>query len=76
MKVFIKFFLLFILLGTGLLGLASASFSQEAKVWTNLGLFGGQINDIAIDPSNPNKMFAATYNGDGLFLTKAGKQSK
>ena len=75
MKVSIKLFLSFILLGASLLGLASASFSQEAQVWTNLGLFGGQINDIAIDPSNPNRMFAATYKGDGLFLTKNGGTS-
>lgn len=48
---------------------ASPSFSQDVATWTNLGLYGGQIADIAIDPSNPDKMFAATYKGDGLFLT-------
>ena len=34
--------------------------SLKAQAWTNLGLHGGQIYDIAIDPSNPNKMFAST----------------
>ena len=43
-----------------------------AQVWTNLGLYGGQIYDIAIDPTNPLKMFAGSYMGDGLFVTSDG----
>lgn len=38
--------------------------------WNNLGPYGGQITSIAIDPMNPEKMFAATYQGDGLFVSK------
>jgi photosystem II stability/assembly factor-like uncharacterized protein len=45
---------------------------QEIPVWTNLGLYGGQILDIAIDPKNPDKMFAGSYLGDGLFVTIDG----
>lgn len=46
--------------------------SQTGKVWENLGLYGGQIYDIAIDPSTPDKMFAGSYLGDGLFLSQNG----
>jgi hypothetical protein len=41
-------------------------------VWTTLGPYGGQVYDIAIDPTNPEKMFAGSYLGDGLFLTTDG----
>jgi photosystem II stability/assembly factor-like uncharacterized protein len=50
----------------------SSAISQEVKAWTNLGLYGGQIYDIAINPSNPGKMFAGTYLGDGLYVTSDG----
>lgn len=33
------------------------------------------MNDIGIDPVIPNKMFAATYTGDGLFVTEDGGSS-
>ena len=49
--------------------------SQGAEDWTNLGLYGGQIYDIAIDPTNPDKMFAGSYMGDGLFVTTDGGDS-
>ncbi|WP_419661110.1 uncharacterized protein Dvar_15300 [Desulfosarcina variabilis str. Montpellier] len=55
-----------------LLSFSSFSFSQEARVWTDLGLYGGQAVEIAIDPVNPDKLFAATYMGDGLFVTEDG----
>ena len=67
----ISVFSLFVALGTSLLPFfSSLSFSQEAQVWTNLGLYGGHVNEIAIDPLNPDKMFAATHKGDGLFVTE------
>jgi len=40
--------------------------------WTNLGLYGGQIYEIAIDPISEDKMFAGAYYGDGLFVTTNG----
>ena len=40
--------------------------------WTNLGIFGGQVYSIAVDPTNPDKLFAGTYLGDGLFLSLDG----
>ena len=72
MKSFHKVFLFFVVLVTGLLGLASTSFSQGGQIWENLGLYGGQIYDIAIDPSDPDKMFVGSYIGDGLFVTEDG----
>jgi photosystem II stability/assembly factor-like uncharacterized protein len=42
------------------------------QAWNNLGLYGGQVYDIAIDPHNSTKMFAGTYAGDGLFTTSDG----
>lgn len=49
--------------------------AQEVEVYTNLGLTGGQVLDIAIDPSDPDKMFAASHLGDGLFMTTNGGSS-
>jgi len=46
--------------------------SQGVEAWSNLGLYGGRINDIAIDPTNPDKMFVGSYEGDGLFVTEDG----
>ena len=40
--------------------------------WTNLELYGGEINGIAFDPSDPAKVFASSPNGDGLFISKDG----
>jgi photosystem II stability/assembly factor-like uncharacterized protein len=50
----------------------TSSISQSARVWSNLGLYGGQIYDIAIDPSNPDKMFIGSHLGDGLFVSIDG----
>jgi long-subunit fatty acid transport protein/photosystem II stability/assembly factor-like uncharacterized protein len=43
--------------------------SLAADDFTNLGLYGGQINDIAINPTSPSTVFAASSYGDGLFIT-------
>jgi len=43
--------------------------------WGNLGLYGGQITAIEIDPSNPKIMFVASHRGDGLFMTMDGANS-
>ena len=44
----------------------------EPVVWTDLGLYGGAVNALAIDPSNPDKLFAGTYMGEGLFRSTDG----
>ena len=48
------------------------SISQHVQVWSNLGLYGGQIYEISIDPGNPDRAFAGSYLGDGLFMTVDG----
>ena len=50
-------------------GVAAA---QTARAWTNLGLYGGWVYDIAVDPNRPDKMFAGTHMGDGLYRTEDG----
>ncbi|UCD88479.1 MAG: hypothetical protein JSW04_08355, partial [Desulfobacterales bacterium] len=72
MKSYLKVFLIFVLIGGVFLCFGPSAHSQDAQVWTNLGLYGGQIYDIAIDPNNPNKMFAGSHMGDGLFMTTDG----
>lgn len=74
-KMFSKAFVFFALLAPGLCCFPSLSMSQGAEVWSNLGLYGGQIYDIAIDPTNPDKIFAGSDYGDGLFLTEDGGKS-
>ena len=53
----------------------SSTSSQEVEAWSSLGLYGGQIYDLEVDPSRPDKMFAGTYTGDGLFVTNDGGNS-
>ncbi|MBN1832988.1 MAG: hypothetical protein JW896_12855 [Deltaproteobacteria bacterium] len=50
----------------------SSVMAQDVQAWENLSLYGGYIYDIAIDRSNPDKMFAGTHMGDGLFVTTDG----
>ena len=52
-----------------------ASFPQGSDIFQDLGLYGGYIYDIAIDPSNPDRIFAATYLGGGLFMSEDGGKS-
>ncbi|HBI14961.1 MAG TPA: hypothetical protein DDY20_05530 [Desulfobulbaceae bacterium] len=46
--------------------------SSAQAEWIDLGLYGGQVYEIAIDKNNPSKMFAGTYYGGGLFVTTNG----
>jgi len=67
-----KSFVIVTLLALTLLILPRFSMSQAIEEWSNLGLYGGQILDIAIDASNCDRLFAASYMGDGLFVTENG----
>jgi photosystem II stability/assembly factor-like uncharacterized protein len=40
--------------------------------WEDLGMYGGQINVIAIDPVDTALMFSGSYEGDGLFKSVDG----
>jgi hypothetical protein len=71
-KIVFKITVFFGLFSLVFFGLASSAVSQQVEAWTNMGLYGGQIYDIAINPSNPDKMFAGTYLGDGLYVTIDG----
>lgn len=45
----------------------AAPASAGMDVWTSQGPFGGLIDDLAIDPSDPSIVYAGT--NDGLFKT-------
>ena len=74
-KAFDKILAVSILFSLVLFSLSTSAISREVEPWTNLGLYGGQIYDIAIDPYNPENIFAGSYLGDGLFRTTDGGSS-
>ena len=43
--------------------------TQEDSPWKDLGLYGGQIEAIAIDPFDSSILFAGSYLGCGLFTS-------
>lgn len=43
---------------------------SSEQSWDDLGLFGGQVLSLSMDASNPSRIFASTYNGDGIFLSE------
>jgi photosystem II stability/assembly factor-like uncharacterized protein len=49
--------------------------AQDVKVFDDLGLYGGQMYDIAIDPGNPDRMFVGSYLVDGLLKSVDGADS-
>ncbi|MCP4648199.1 MAG: hypothetical protein GY852_10800, partial [bacterium] len=69
MKILARLSLFLAFVGCSFFFSSSSSFSQEYHAWTDLGLHGGKIYDIAIDPGNPDRMFAGSHLGDGLFIT-------
>ena len=64
-------FILIVFLSLFISMAASLSLYAE-KIWTDIGLFGGYISHVEIDPENPEKMFAAAFMGDGLYVTLNG----
>jgi hypothetical protein len=62
-----------------LIGLLCASASclnaQSTPLWQDLGLYGGQIYRIAIDPSDSAYLYAGSWNGDGFFASEDGGQT-
>ena len=55
-----------------MVGLPTGINAQDHTMWTDLGIFGGSIKDLAVDPINPDRIFAATYLGRGLYLSEDG----
>ncbi len=46
--------------------------TQEQSQWEDLGLYGGQIPSIAVDPQDSLTMYAGSWGGDGMFKTTDG----
>lgn len=46
--------------------------AEEVQVFTNVGLYGGMVEDIVFNPDDPDQIFAATYTGGGLFSSSNG----
>ena len=46
--------------------------TQELSLFKDLGLYGGQITSIAIDPTDAKVMYAGSWGGDGLFKSTDG----
>ena len=61
----------------GLCLLWTISTCGAADVWNNLALYGGNVYDIAFshDPLQPDKIFAGTYLGGGLYGSENGGSS-
>ena len=53
----------------------SSSWAYGPEVFTNTGLYGGHFPAIAIDPTDPDKIFAGAALGDGLFVSDDGGQN-
>ena len=53
-------------------GHPASSLAQDHTMWTDLGIYGGYIQDLAVDPANPNRIFTTTYLGRGLYLSEDG----
>ena len=68
-RLFIRMSVFFTILTLAFCGFAA---SAGAQAWENMGLYGGQIYEIAIDPDDSDKMFAGVFYGDGLYLTQNG----
>jgi len=66
----------YILLLIGLLCASPTYLNAQANLlWQDLGLYGGQINRIAIDPVNSSHLYAGSWLGDGFFASKDGGKS-
>lgn len=55
-----------------LLFLPGVGSAYGPEVWTNLGLYGGNVQSLAVDPTNPDRLFAGIWFGEGLFRSVDG----
>jgi len=56
-----------------LLSIPSYAKTQAHSLWEELGLYGGQIHAVAVDPFATDTVYAGSWMGDGLFKsTNAG----
>lgn len=52
--------------------LPSTSSAQAVETFSDLGIYGGMVEDIAFVPGSPGSVFAATYEGDGVYRSGDG----
>lgn len=50
----------------------TAAKTQEHSLWVDLGLYGGQIKTVAVDPQDSSILYAGSWGGDGLFKSTDG----
>lgn len=46
--------------------------TQEHSLWKDIGLYGGQITTIAVEPGSSKVLYAGSWGGDGLFKSTDG----
>lgn len=46
--------------------------ADDGRTWTTLGLAGKYLRSLAIDPADPDVLYASTY-GDGVYKTTTGR---
>ncbi len=49
--------------------------AADHTMWADLGIYGGYVQRLAVDPVNSNRIFASTYMGRGLYLSEDGGDS-
>ncbi len=58
---------IFFIIFTLFIFISKTAETQELSLWKDLGLYGGQITSLAIDPTDAKVMYAGSWGGDGLF---------
>ncbi len=43
------------------------SIASDNPLWQELGIYGGQVTSIEVDPDDPSVLYAGSWMGDGLF---------
>lgn len=47
--------------------------AQDHTMWTDLGIYGGDVQGLAVDPADSDRIYAATYLGRVLFYCTAAR---
>jgi photosystem II stability/assembly factor-like uncharacterized protein len=58
-----------------ILCISTTAKTQEYSLWEDLGLYGGQILSVAVDPEDSSTLYAGSWNGDGLFKSTDGGET-
>lgn len=49
--------------------------TQEQSLWEDMGIYGGQINTLAVDPGDSQILYAGSWGGNALFKSIDGGQT-